>query len=349
MNTNLVSIVKQIITDHGEAVLADPQRLKAFFSDLAKDEPKPLRASFGRCIEEGAYEALKTALDKSERAERKAVIAQRVRDEHGLDTTLCGEALDILEAALTEEENIAAVQTVNVEEGQDQNTITNSKPQSEENSSLKKTIETLIKTVETLTREKNQSDSEKQQKENALKKTKKGLGWAIILGILAVVISIGVGVSKYNEMEEMYYWLQSEMDELSVDYEKSKTIWAINVTSIEVGNCGIGKWLTQPGGSLNARDIRYLNPVITYNSLISREVIFYVKIIDPYGIIHRNNSRSPAGYSYSSKGWVARGTGQSFDLFGWGNEDGGSYFAGKWTVEVWYEGVCLRSEKIKLN
>jgi formylglycine-generating enzyme required for sulfatase activity len=100
MNTNLVTIIKQIITDYGEAVLSDPQRLKAFFSDLAKDEPKPLRVAFGRCIEEGAYEALKTAPDKNERAERKATIAQRVRDEHGLDITLCSEALDILEAAL---------------------------------------------------------------------------------------------------------------------------------------------------------------------------------------------------------------------------------------------------------
>jgi ribosomal protein L40E len=100
MNTNLLNIVKQIITGYGEAVLADPQRLKAFFSDFAKEEPKPLRIAFGRCIEAKAYEALKTAPDAAERAERKAIIAQRMRDEHGLDTALCGEALDILDAAL---------------------------------------------------------------------------------------------------------------------------------------------------------------------------------------------------------------------------------------------------------
>jgi formylglycine-generating enzyme required for sulfatase activity len=100
MNTNLVNIVKQIIAANGETVLSDPQRLKAFFSDLAKDEPKPLRTAFGRCIEEGAYNALKLEPDRNERAERKAVIAQRVHDEHGLDIALCSEALDILEAAL---------------------------------------------------------------------------------------------------------------------------------------------------------------------------------------------------------------------------------------------------------
>jgi flagellar FliL protein len=100
MNTNLLNVVKRIAAEHGEGILGDPQRLKAFFGDLAKDEPKALRVAFGRCIEAGAYTALKTAPNQSERAERKAAIAQRVRDEQGLDIALCVEALDILEAAL---------------------------------------------------------------------------------------------------------------------------------------------------------------------------------------------------------------------------------------------------------
>jgi hypothetical protein len=100
MNTNLLNIVKQITAEYGEAVLADPARLKAFFSDLAKDEPKPLRIAFGRCIEAGAYAALKGAPDAAERAEHKAAIARRVFDEHGIAASLCAEALDILEAAL---------------------------------------------------------------------------------------------------------------------------------------------------------------------------------------------------------------------------------------------------------
>jgi hypothetical protein len=100
MNTNLLNVVKRIAAEHGEGILGDPQRLKAFFGDLAKDEPKPLRVAFGRCIEEGAYNALKTAPDRNERTERKTAIAQRVRDEHGLDPAISAEALDILEAAL---------------------------------------------------------------------------------------------------------------------------------------------------------------------------------------------------------------------------------------------------------
>ena len=100
MNTNLLNIVKRIIAENGERILADPARLKALFADLAKDEPKPLRVAFGRGIESGAYTALKTARDPGERAARKAAIAARLRDEHGLDLALCAEALDMLEAAL---------------------------------------------------------------------------------------------------------------------------------------------------------------------------------------------------------------------------------------------------------
>jgi hypothetical protein len=100
MNVNLLDIVRRIVAEQGEGILGDPQRLKAFFSDLAKNESKPLRLAFGRCIEAGAYAALKTAPDAAERASRKAAIARRLRDDQGLDITLCAEALDIIETTL---------------------------------------------------------------------------------------------------------------------------------------------------------------------------------------------------------------------------------------------------------
>jgi hypothetical protein len=52
MNTNLLNIIKRILADHGENILAEPQRLKPLFSDYAKNEQKEKRTTFGRCIEE---------------------------------------------------------------------------------------------------------------------------------------------------------------------------------------------------------------------------------------------------------------------------------------------------------
>jgi hypothetical protein len=100
MNSTFLTIVKQITAQQGEAILADPQRLKGFIHDFAKDEPLPLRRAFGRAVEEGAYNALKSAPSAAERASRKAAIAQNLRGTHGLDPALSAEALDILEAAL---------------------------------------------------------------------------------------------------------------------------------------------------------------------------------------------------------------------------------------------------------
>ncbi|GMO50686.1 MAG: hypothetical protein Pg6C_14790 [Treponemataceae bacterium] len=100
MNINLLNIVRRIAAEQGEGILNDPQRLKSFIKDYAKNESKEERVAFGRCIEAGASDALKTAPDAAERASRKAAIARHLHDTQGLDITRCAEALDILEAAL---------------------------------------------------------------------------------------------------------------------------------------------------------------------------------------------------------------------------------------------------------
>jgi hypothetical protein len=345
MNTNLAHIVKQIIEDNGEAVLNDPQRLKAFFSDLAKDEPKPLLIAFGCCIEVGAYAALKDTLDASDRAERKEAIAHRLRDEHGLDVTLCGEALDILEAALPEEKKETTLQTEITTGGQ----AGGGGLLSEEIGNLQKIIaeknDQLIrcaKNIECLTEEKKQSEDEKEQ----IKDNRRAV---IFLGIITVAISIGVGVSKYNEMEGVYYSLQYNYNKLSSDYEKLKALWAVNVTKLEVGNSNSSNWITKPGERLNSAAIRYLHPTIIVDSLTDGEIAFFVKIINPMGEVDRNQETSPAGYSYSHTVQISQTNNQDIALLGWGQSDRSLYSAGEWTVEVWYNDVCLRSEKVRIN
>jgi hypothetical protein len=132
------------------------------------------------------------------------------------------------------------------------------------------------------------------------------------------------------------------------DYHK--VIQTILITSIKVGNSTKdNKWINQPGQTLYAKDILYLFPVITYNSSFNGQATFYVKIIKPDGEIKQNPDISPAGYTYSTAVSVTEGENKSLDLGGWGKTEGGLYSAGEWTIEVWYEGVCLCSEKIRLN
>jgi hypothetical protein len=100
MNTNFVNIIKRIAAEQGETILANPQRLKAFVSDYAKNEPKEDRLAFGRCIEAGAYNALKGTHSEPERRQIKAALLPQIQAASGQNAAVCQNALDVLEAVL---------------------------------------------------------------------------------------------------------------------------------------------------------------------------------------------------------------------------------------------------------
>jgi hypothetical protein len=100
MNTAFVNIIKRIIAEQGESILANPQQLKGFVADYAKNEPKEDRLAFGRCIEAGAYAQLKNTRTEAERRQVKAALLPRIRQTSGLGAAQCSAALDALEAAL---------------------------------------------------------------------------------------------------------------------------------------------------------------------------------------------------------------------------------------------------------
>jgi len=100
MNTNLLSIVNQIVAEQGENILADSKRLFPYFSDYAKNEYKEDRVAFGRCIEMGAYQALKNTRTADERRRVKASLTDQLQSKTGIDKARCADALDLLEAVL---------------------------------------------------------------------------------------------------------------------------------------------------------------------------------------------------------------------------------------------------------
>jgi|GEM_PF-6959681 len=99
-NTSLLDIVKRIIFEKGQDVLADPQTLKMAFKDYAQDVPKEERLAFGRCIEMGCYEELKNTGAVAERKRKKATLADQVHAKTGIDKALCAAALDLIEAVI---------------------------------------------------------------------------------------------------------------------------------------------------------------------------------------------------------------------------------------------------------
>jgi hypothetical protein len=95
MNASLLNIVKRIVAEQGEGILSEPRRISAFFADLAKDEPKPQKNAFVKCLEHEFAQILKTA-SEPDRSICKQKLAQRLHDEEGLDPALCADTLELL-------------------------------------------------------------------------------------------------------------------------------------------------------------------------------------------------------------------------------------------------------------
>jgi len=122
------------------------------------------------------------------------------------------------------------------------------------------------------------------------------------------------------------------------------------ITSLKAGNVDYnGRWLTNAGNALYSSQMRYLKPVVTYDAAYNGNVTLSVKFIQPNGTIFRDASVSPNGYTFSNEYQVNRGSNQTLNISGWGNNNTSLYQAGEWTVEVWYNNRLLWSEKINIR
>jgi len=95
MNTNLLNIIKQIIAEQGDDILANPKRVSAFFADLARDIPKPEKNALLRSLEHGFAQIMRNAA-APDREDCKQQLTQRLNNEEGFDLSLCGETVDLL-------------------------------------------------------------------------------------------------------------------------------------------------------------------------------------------------------------------------------------------------------------
>jgi hypothetical protein len=355
MNNNLLKVLTEITAQYGDSILSEPKRVSAFLADLAQDEPKPHKNALVKCLEHGFTQTLKD-IPENERGSCKQQLAQKMHDEEGLDLGLCGETLELLALVLFGEEQkkilckncgkelqeewkscpyCGTSGDTDSEDGQSNEGLKEAK---NENDQLHAELTKTNSKNEQLSNELGNAKYENEQLKEKLKKTKNGLTTVIVLGIIGAVIMVGVISNKTNS----YNSLQSVYNALWNNYEHAKTVSKIIVTGISVGNTdGAEKWLTSPGYRLQASQMRFLAPVIIYDSAVSEELTFYVKIIKPDGTLFSPNN--------FTKKMVNRGNNQSLQLLGWGNKDASTYQAGQYTVEVWYNNTLLRSTKVTIN
>jgi len=113
MNTDLLNVVKQIVAERSESILSEPKIVSAFFSDLARDVPKPQKNALIKCLEYKFTQTLRN-VDNAERANCKQKLVEKLHNEEGLDIVLCRNTIELLAIVLFGEENLPAMVTTSV-------------------------------------------------------------------------------------------------------------------------------------------------------------------------------------------------------------------------------------------
>lgn len=123
----------------------------------------------------------------------------------------------------------------------------------------------------------------------------------------------------------------------------------ISITDIKFANVETdGKIIDNYGARLTEMKLRYLKPKIIYNCYDKNlnEVEFFINIKRDWNGSKLSGTTSPDGYTTKWKTKVSYGNNNEAFLTGWGRNDGGTYCAGTYTYEVWYNNVMLFSKKV---
>ncbi len=159
------------------------------------------------------------------------------------------------------------------------------------------------------------------------------------------IIKISELRDSISYIEEQNESLERENDGLEVKLDAVKYYMPILIKDIEMGNVyKNGDIETGYGSTIYSSYTMYLQPKIKYEGLNTGEnITLYVKLFRPNGEMSTGTT-SPSGYSYSYSIYVYSGE-NSEELSGWGNETKGNWSSGTYRIEIWYNSVCLRSEK----
>lgn len=171
----------------------------------------------------------------------------------------------------------------------------------------------------------------------------------IIYGI-AICTLLGIGIwqvlhwrerSDYWERQSDYYYFQ--FYDANESIEKLSEGYPFVITDIcvynETGSCG---------DSIISSLSTYLIPrIYTYCPTSDYgEYQLDIKIYDPLGNL-RDGSSSPEGYCYSKKTYISYLSDYE-DVGRWGGKQPGHWEAGKYRIEVWYDGKMMKSKEFEI-
>ena len=137
-----------------------------------------------------------------------------------------------------------------------------------------------------------------------------------------------------------------ELNEQKSDVEKKfddlRETFPLKITQIELANSDDYVY----GKKLCSSTLKYLSPKIYFENYLkeSKTLDFEIHYYNDFGEMMYNKI---SGEKPSSKNYISTSD-NSKELLGWGNVKGGSWKSGNWTVEIWYNDVCLGSKKFTI-
>ncbi len=141
-----------------------------------------------------------------------------------------------------------------------------------------------------------------------------------------------------------------EEERLNRESEAARTAY-MRIRKIEFANYSKENKILEPYGfTMYASEIRYLKPRIIYDGILDepKDVELFWKIVTPDGSV-KSNSGSPYGFTGAKSFKINPGENNICQLSAWGTAEGGSYLAGDYRLEIWYEEVLIYQKDFSIR
>lgn len=190
--------------------------------------------------------------------------------------------------------------------------------------------------------------------------TKKTNGWAIVSLFLFVALCIlsDALYESYERNDSLRWRYNSLYDEFQANEQEINTLQeklslisedGFGIHSIEFGNHDYyGNTLTGYGRPLYSSKMRYLMPRIIYYATGTKTVVFQYKIFYPDGTLMYNSDYSEEYTGGSHRVTLYAGKKNKVELGGWGNRKESKYQPGTYSIEIWYNGKCIKKQSFEI-
>ena len=198
-------------------------------------------------------------------------------------------------------------------------------------------------------------------------KDKKTNWWSIISFFLFIVVCfLSYNLYDFSERITSLDWqlnkLEAKLNNLSIELEaKEQEVSTLQeelflirengfgIHSIEFGNNDYyGNTLTRHGRSLYSSKMRYLMPRLIYYATGTKNVTFQYKIFNPDGTLNYNSNYSEEFTGRPSHVTLYAGKKNIVELKGWGHSDKSTYQPGTYSIEIWYDGKCIKKQSFEI-